>query len=182
MPVADLEVRMEIKGLKEAQKELERIARELSGPPMVKAIRTATLMVERDAKKLTPVNTGRLRASITPVVLVRGKQVQGVVGTNVKYAAAVEFGSKPHTPPFDAILRWVQLKGIAGTYSIRTRKRLGAKTQRQSQDVAAAGAIWSSIRKRGTKAHPYFQPAWDKNAPRIERMITGVVGRIVKGK
>lgn len=48
---------------------------------------------------LTPVDTGRLRASIT-------KEVQGhsvAIGSNVEYAAEVEFNEKAHhTPPTQA--------------------------------------------------------------------------------
>jgi len=50
----------------------------------------ACLMVERDAKKLCPVDTGRLRASITHEI----DGLTGYVGSNVEYARAVELGSE----------------------------------------------------------------------------------------
>ena len=53
-------------------------------------INKACLMVVRDAKKLCPVDTGRLRGSITHEV----KGTTGKVGTNVEYARAVELGSE----------------------------------------------------------------------------------------
>ena len=48
----------------------------------------ACLMVERDAKKLCPVDTGRLRASITHEI----DGLTGRVGSNVEYARRIELG------------------------------------------------------------------------------------------
>ena len=50
----------------------------------------ACLLVERDAKILCPVDTGRLRSSITHEI----KGLTGMVGSNVEYARAVELGSE----------------------------------------------------------------------------------------
>jgi len=57
-----------------------------------------SLLIARDAKKNAPVDTGRLRASIIPVlenltaeIVAGGKEI---VGTNVDYAAVQEFGNK----------------------------------------------------------------------------------------
>ena len=57
-------------------------------------INKACLMVERDAKKLCPVDTGRLRSSITHEI----KGLTGKVGTNVEYARAVELGTEKQSP------------------------------------------------------------------------------------
>ena len=56
----------------------------------------AVLVVERQAKEDCPVDTGRLRSSITSEV----SGDEGRVGTNVEYAADVEFGTsrRPATP------------------------------------------------------------------------------------
>lgn len=81
---------MEIKGLKEAQAAMVNVVRELHGSTILEAMRTATLIVQRAAKINAPVDTGRLRASITPEVRRTGLQVLGVVGTNVVYGAKVE--------------------------------------------------------------------------------------------
>ena len=51
-------------------------------------LKKACLMVEGDAKKLVPVDTGRLRASITNEV----EEEVGRVGTNVEYARRIELG------------------------------------------------------------------------------------------
>lgn len=73
-------------------------------------VRFTALKIESEAKKSCPVKTGRLRASIKSFV--SENPISAVVGTNVSYAATVEFGSKalrrkakPYLYPayFDAI-------------------------------------------------------------------------------
>ncbi|GAG59615.1 unnamed protein product [marine sediment metagenome] len=53
-------------------------------------ISKACLLVERDAKILCPVDTGRLRSSITHEI----EGTTGRVGSNVEYARIVELGSE----------------------------------------------------------------------------------------
>lgn len=84
-----------IKGLKETQREMERIVRELRGGRLLEAMRKATLIVQADAKRKAPVDTGRLRASITPEIRATpGSGIRGVVGSVVVYAPYQEFGTK----------------------------------------------------------------------------------------
>ena len=60
-------------------------------------IEKAALTLEKNAKQNCPVDTGKLRASITTEV---GK-LEAEVGTNVEYALCVEFGtSKQKAQPF----------------------------------------------------------------------------------
>ena len=53
----------------------------------------ACLLVERDAKISAPVDTGRLRASITHELQTEKDELIGLVGTNVVYAKYQEFGT-----------------------------------------------------------------------------------------
>lgn len=81
-----VEIEAEIKGLEELQRKQEQVIKDLTGDPMMRAMAKATLVVQAAAKKKAPVDTGRLRSSITPDVVVRDKVVQGIIGSNVKYA------------------------------------------------------------------------------------------------
>ena len=80
-----------------------------------KAVERIALLIEGEAKKICPVRTGRLRASIHT-----GKIKDGVyyVGTNVHYAPYVEFGTrkmaaKPYLrPAAKKIVSLVKMKGI----------------------------------------------------------------------
>jgi HK97 gp10 family phage protein len=85
----DIDLR-QIDRLQKAMKQMpELIAEELG-----KAVRDLVLIVEAKAKELCPVDTGKLRASITPVIQ---SWAQAYVGTNTEYAPYVEFGTK-HSP------------------------------------------------------------------------------------
>lgn len=69
--------------------------------PIGKAIVGATVRIERRAKQLCPVDTGRLRSSITHALDRDARGLVGVVGTDVDYAAYVELGtSKAGAQPF----------------------------------------------------------------------------------
>jgi phage gpG-like protein len=61
---------------------------------------TLALRIEREARKRAPVDTGRLRNSITHRVYPEGsRRLVAEVGTNVEYAAAQEFGTSRGVPP-----------------------------------------------------------------------------------
>lgn len=64
------------------------------------ALKTCALSIEGDAKKSCPVDTGRLRSSIT-TDLSQINSYEASVGTNVEYAPHVEYGtSKQSAKPY----------------------------------------------------------------------------------
>jgi hypothetical protein len=81
-------VTVKVKGVEGVQANIRKIAEGLHGPTLEKAAKDATMLVTRTAKGpgYVPVDTGRLRASITPEVVTGPKMVRGVVGSNVFYA------------------------------------------------------------------------------------------------
>lgn len=75
------------------------------------AMETAILLVEGTAKRLVPVDTGRLRSSIaTEVQQIASNVLRAHIGTNVEYAEAIEFGTDPHTITADSAeaLHWTE--------------------------------------------------------------------------
>jgi HK97 gp10 family phage protein len=65
------------------------------------ALVISALIVERDAKLNCPVDSGRLRQSITHRLVDENGNSVAEVGTNVEYAKMVEFGtSKAPSQPF----------------------------------------------------------------------------------
>ncbi len=99
------------------------------------AATAAGLLVSGTAKRLAPYRTGNLRRSIVSQATALQGGTAAIITAAAKYARPVEYGSKPHTPPFGAIQRWARRKGLS------------------------AGAIWMTIRRRGTKPHPFMEPA-----------------------
>ena len=79
-------VTLEVKGLQELQKKLQA---DVAIKPFHAGIKKATLLLQREVAMATVVDTGRLRASITPKLM----GSFGQVGTNVQYAPIVEFGA-----------------------------------------------------------------------------------------
>lgn len=95
------------------------------------------LVIERDAKREAPVDTGRLRSSITT-------EQEGwnrvVVGTNVEYAEAVEFGTPPH------VIEPKEKKALAFT-------------------VGGKRVVVKRVNHPGTKARPFLRRAFRKHFP-----------------
>jgi HK97 gp10 family phage protein len=79
-----------IEGMPALRKALLQVSQE-GRKTVQREVLRATLAVQRRAKQLCPVDTGRLRNSIA-VELEEGG-MNGAVGTNVKYAPFVEFGT-----------------------------------------------------------------------------------------
>jgi hypothetical protein len=163
--MADDAIKMEVKGLKEVQAEMARIAKGMTGSLMYGAMSKATLIVQRSAVKDAPVDRGRLRASITPEVAVRANVIEGVVGSNVKYAPYQELGTRPFWPPWRPIYEWA-LRKTRGD-------RRGAG--------ALAASVRASIAARGIRAKRFLQGAVEKNVNKIVNLLGNTVGRIVNG-
>ena len=151
-----MDIKTEVRGLKETQQRMERIVRDLRGTPFQDGMRDATLVVTREAKINAPVDTGRLRASITPEIRPHGNTVEGVVGSNVSYSAFVELGTRPHWVPWGALAAWASRHGIS-EYAVRL-----------------------AIARRGTKAIKYLERAVTEHIPEIIGKISHKVLEIVE--
>ena len=63
---------------------------------VARAVERTRVDVQNEARRRAPVDTGRLRSSIVSRAEGSGRSVGYVIGTNVNYAAAVEYGTSPH--------------------------------------------------------------------------------------
>lgn len=72
----------------------------LTGPdgPVAKDLQRRALRVETAAKRACPVDTGRLRSSITQRLANDAQGLLAVIGTNVTYAPYVELGTRRMAP------------------------------------------------------------------------------------
>jgi HK97 gp10 family phage protein len=73
-----------------------------------RAVDRTRIDVQNEARRRAPVDTGRLRSSIVSRAEGSGRSVGYVIGTNVNYAAAVEYGTAPHVikPRYKKALYW----------------------------------------------------------------------------
>lgn len=91
-------IRVDVQGLNKLISKYEKRANALNAKEIVTI---GAALFERQAKAITPVDTGRLRASIHTDVQGNSSQAEGSTGTNVEYAPYVEFGtSKAKAQPY----------------------------------------------------------------------------------
>ncbi len=141
-------------------------APEIAAEELVAATWSASLLTERELKEAAPVGaTNTFRTSIgaqRPVVL--GASVLGEVGTPVAHAVPVELGTKPHHPPVEPLIDWVEAK-------------LGL---RDAEAERAAKAIAFAIAKRGTKGAFVFRDTFAAVEPQVGQIYTQAVNRIAR--
>lgn len=117
------------------------------------AVNEACILVENDAKKRCPVDTGELRMSIThEIEETSEKRTTGAVGTNLEYAPYVEFGT--------------------GIFS-----SLGNGRQDRWSYKDAKGEWHSTI---GQQPQPYLHPALDDNREEVKKLIQKKIEEGVK--
>lgn len=73
----------------------------------------------------------------------------------VPYAADVELGQPPHSADLTKLVEYARKK-MGYPKTPREKK----KSKRPSADAVAV-AIWKTLRKHGSKPHPYIMPTWD---------------------
>lgn len=100
-----------------------------------RTIMVKALELQREIITRTPVDRGRLRASIEVERIDKGARVF----TNVAYAKFVEVGTMPFTPPLEPLKEW--------------GRRIG------NEEIGVA--VWNKIRNQGIRPQPFFKPGID---------------------
>lgn len=157
-------VTLQIKGLEKIQKNLDRLHEE-ARESLKKALKNEMLKIMRVAIKKAPVDTGLGRNTnyTTDAINQVGKFVVegGFVAEHMLY---VHEGTRPHTPPLDPILGWVNRKlGIIG-----------------EEAIGVARSIQNSIRLRGTGPNPFFVEAINEVRNEILRDIRKILKEELK--
>lgn len=151
---------------------LEQLQAGVSAAPATLATATRTamtagsLLIEGAARTLAPKDTDRLAGSITHSITGGGANLTSKIGPSVAYGLYVEKGRRPGKPPppISAIRRWATRKGIP---------------------ESALYVLARSIGRKGIKARPYMQPAFEGNRAKVvslfERIGVAVVQRMAGG-
>ena len=136
-------IEIEIKGLDKLKEKMKSLSDFPVRQQMERTMYRATEMVKNRARELVPVDTGSLRRSIRDIVQVGTREVVGRVGPTEPYGAPVEFGTRPHFPPVQALERWANKRGIN------------------------PWALAIAISRRGTRPQPFLIPAFEQLKNRI---------------
>jgi len=148
--------------------------------------------IMNEAKRLAPVNYGRLRASIQPSYYNNGMTAD--ISTNTGYAAFVEFGTGPRgkqrnlfggplppgyqhgsggkMAPIEVILDWMRRKGI------KPRVTRGQNPNQAMRSLAFL--IARAIGRRGLHARPFMFPAFEMFRPKYEDKVKRLVEEAAK--
>ncbi|PCJ88608.1 MAG: hypothetical protein COA54_02505 [Thiotrichaceae bacterium] len=145
-----------------------RKAPEITREETKQELTTILLFLEREIKEDTPVGVGGsagLRGSISHDL--RGTTqdtLRGRVFSPLAHAQAVEYGTKPHLPPFTALMDWVEAKlGITDPDEV----------------IGVSIAIALKIKHHGTKGAHMFENNFSKHQQRVTRQLGGSIDRAV---
>lgn len=135
----------------------------------------SALKIQSNAKKLAPVNFGKLRNSIIVSSEGNASNFMFTISATASYSPYVEFGTggKVSVPAeytqyaakfkgkkgtfkemIDALTLWVQRKGLAG-----------------KNDRSTAYAIAISILRKGLRPQPFLIPAFEQERPKLLKRI-----------
>lgn len=120
------------------------------------------LKIQAMARRLCPVDTGLLRASILTKYF--DVKLTAEVGSDKEYAFDVENGTRPHFVPSDKLAGWAKRHGL---------------------EPGAEFYVARQIAKHGTRAQPFLGPAYEEHAPAFvaeaEQVLSSGIGRLVQG-
>lgn len=132
---------VEVKGLDKLLKKIG--AEAILGKPLRGAFFASGAVLEGEAKRRAPVDQGLLEASITHQEDPSSIPLWGRMGTNVKYAPYMEYGTgrnsdgpggkQYHNPPAKALEGWARRHGIEGggaAVAAMIRRKGGLKPRR----------------------------------------------------
>jgi hypothetical protein len=77
-----------------------------------------------------------------------------------------------------ALMDWVKRKGISGTYSTKTKKRTGNKSNKLGEDFDVAFAIMLKILKKGINPQPFLLPAYDAEKANLVKKIKNALDNV----
>lgn len=166
-------VTIQVKGLREIEKKYGKMPKEVQ--QMVdQEVREAANMHANLAVNAAPNDQNQLRPGIGSK---RVKLMHSEAYSSAPHSAFIEFGTKRKAKipsdltayaaqfkgkksgggqkMYNAILGWVRRTGIAGRYSVKTRKKLNSKSDKAREEQAAF-AIMISILKNGIRPQPFF--------------------------
>ncbi len=175
------------------RKDLRNVQKRVMGA-IKKTARHTKNLAERE---FMPVAFGELRGSGR----VEDRTDGAAVVWDAPHAAAVEFGSRPHMPPLEPLIRWVKLRGMQGlskSGGVSKAKKIGPGTTTRTHAISIASqlrgmatnganavddpekiarAIQAVIAKKGTKPHHYAAKSLPEAMEVLDAQIAAALNR-----
>lgn len=135
-----MKIKVEIKGNEELAKLLKDMPRQ-KRDGMKKVIGDYSLKIQQEAKKNIRQEKAIYTATLVNSIIAELSKIaiEAEVGATAVYAPFVEFGTRPHFPPLEALELWAKRHGFA-----------------------SAWPICKAIAERGLPPRPYLGPAYEK--------------------
>jgi hypothetical protein len=135
-------MQIRLKGIEQLMRKMDK---RLYRDPIKDMLTRASLEIAGEVRERTPVDTGRLRNSVTSEVervMPTDVPTWARIGSNVVYAPPVEFGRRPGTfPPYRALQPWARRHGFGpsgGFLVARAIARRGTKGAKMFEKGLAA--------------------------------------------
>lgn len=95
------------------------------------------------------------------------------IGTPLIRGAYLEYGTRAHWPPIQALIDWVHHKGIAGSFRTSPSGKItrSKSNEQQTADKAMAFVIARSISRKGTRALPHLFPGVEAGIAFFEKLL-----------
>jgi len=183
-----MDFQIEMTGFDEEMRRLEKFP-QVAQRELIRAMEQSVRVVEAEVKPLTPVGvSSMLRNSIGSEVMASlGGTIIGRIGSSMKnevYPKVMEFGREPghwiSPEGMESLIRWVHVKGLAGTYSTKTRRRKGSQFNQLVEDATVAGAIAMAIYRRGIKGRHFLSGGFNRANGRVIGFFESAMMRIAK--
>ena len=155
--------RIDVRGIEELKRNIQAVR--AGFPAWLAAANRETAeeiqhIAQRNIKSIDAYATGLMSSSVEVASSPAG--LVWTVGTKVKYGPYVEFGTRPHWPPLDAIRKWCQVRGIP---------------------ESAAFLIARKISRVGTPERPWLYPAFlegmKNHANRVRNAVQGGLQKLL---
>lgn len=163
---------------------LEEVPRRLKNN-LYKKMLQATTYMQGETKRGAPRKTGRFSRSINRAMRMLSGRYTGIVGTDVKYAEALERGTGIHGPKGQPIVirpRAARALMFPVQPGMTTRSgRLTSKTQRALAGGDASGfAFAKRVTIKGMKPKHVFKNAMERGRPRVIKYLDEGVGEAIR--
>ena len=157
-----------------ADKIIKKLAQMAETENYVKAVKKGCMLVENSAKHKAPKgNSGALRNSIKSKVTTDGKDIVGVVYTNLEYAPYVEYGTGLFAEDGKGRkeVPWVYVEG-GGSSGESSKKVYTEQEARATVEFLQEKGLDAKL-TYGEHPNPFLRPAFNEHKKDIKELLKG---------